>query len=284
MAVLSIQSHVVAGYVGNSAAVFCLERLGVDVWGLNTLQFSNHAGYEGFTGEVFSPEHIRSLIMGVERCMGFAGCDAVLSGYIGKADIGREVLGAVRQVKAANPNAIYCCDPVMGDQGGIYVSQEIPDFMKKEALPLADIITPNHFELELLTGREINTVSEAVDAARELIRKGQIKVVLVTSFQNRREKANEMSVLSILPDDAYQVVTPRLFFNEPLAGTGDMIASVFLAYWLKSRNVEEALSRAVSAVFGIISRTAETGKTEIQLILAQDELVSPTQLFKSLKI
>lgn len=284
MAVLSIQSHVVAGHVGNSAAVFCLERTGIEAWGLNTLQFSNHAGYEGFTGQVFSPDHISELVAGLSRCVGLKECEAVLSGYIGRIGTGRAVLDAVRRVREANPDALYCCDPVMGDAGRVYVAPEIPDFMRQEALPAADIITPNHFELELLAGRSIHTEAEAVAAARALMAGGRPRLVLVTSFGADDKNGNEISVLSISPDEACKVVTPRLSFGFPPSGAGDMTASLFLAFLLKTGRLSEALSRSVSGVFGVLRKTAGTKCREIGLIPFQDELVSPSVRFDCIKI
>src|SRR3954452_7573125 len=167
--ILSIQSWVCYGHVGNSAAVFPLQRLGFEVWAVDTVQFSNHTGYGAWRGRVFEATHIAELIDGIAERGVLGACDAVLSGYMGDAALGEAILDAVRRVKAANPRALYCCDPVIGDVGrGVFVRPGIAEFLRDRAVPAADIVTPNHFELERLVGREVATVEEAIDAAREI--------------------------------------------------------------------------------------------------------------------
>ncbi len=157
MNILSIQSWVAYGHVGNAAAVFPLQRLGAEVWAINTVQFSNHPGYGQWTGQVFSAETIRDLIDGVAARGAFGRCDAVLSGYMGDPAIGREILRAAQLARAANPRALYCCDPVIGDDGNVYVRSGIAALMADAAVPEADILTPNMFELELLSGLSCRT-------------------------------------------------------------------------------------------------------------------------------
>ncbi len=154
MNILSIQSHVAYGHVGNDAAVFPLQRMGVEVWPIHTVQFSNHTGYGDWKGRVFDAAMITEVLAGIEQRGVLGGCDGVLSGYMGSADIGGAILDAVKAVKRANPVAKYCCDPVIGDVGrGIFVREGIPEFMRNEAVPAADIVTPNQFELDFLTKR-----------------------------------------------------------------------------------------------------------------------------------
>ena len=153
MNILSIQSHVAFGHVGNASATFPLQRLGHEVWAVNTVQFSNHTGYGAWRGEVFSGAAITEVVQGVEDRGVLPACDGVLSGYMGDAAIGEAVLDAVARVRDANPDALYCCDPVIGDVGrGVFVRPGIPEFMRDRALPLADVIVPNQFELELFHG------------------------------------------------------------------------------------------------------------------------------------
>lgn len=281
MAVLSVQSHVVAGYVGNSAAVFCLQRAGIECWGLNTLQFSNHTGYPGFTGEVFSTAHLSDIIDGLKKYVGLEQCDAVLSGYLGSGSQGRAVLDAVENVRRENPQAVYCCDPVMGDEDGLYVAPEIPDFMRNCALPAADIILPNHFELELLSGRKVFSCAEAVEAARSLMQTGRTSLAVVTSLIPEESR---ISVLAVSRSDAFRVVTPKIEFGESVDGAGDITASLFLAEWLKTKDAARALAKSVSSVYGIIRRTAEMKKTQVQLVAAQDEISAPSVMFKPERI
>ena len=152
MNILSIQSHVAYGHVGNAAAVFPLQRMGVEVWPIHTVQFSNHTGYGDGRAGCSTPALIREVVAGIAQRGVLGECDGVLSGYMGSADIGAAILDAVATVKRANPAARYCCDPVIGDVGrGIFVREGIPEFMRDKAVPAADIITPNQFELDYLS-------------------------------------------------------------------------------------------------------------------------------------
>ena len=177
--ILAIQSHVVFGHAGNSAAEFPMRRLGANVWPLNTVQFSNHTQYGQWTGCVMPPAHLTEIVQGIAAIDQLKRCDAVLSGYLGSAEQGEHILGIVRQVKAANPQAKYFCDPVMGHpEKGCIVAPGVAEFHKRYALPASDIIAPNLVELEILSGHEVQNVSEAVSAARELIALGP-EIVLV---------------------------------------------------------------------------------------------------------
>src|ERR1700754_3599978 len=161
MNILSIQSWVAYGHVGNAAAMFPMQRLGHEVFAVNTVQFSNHTGYGAWKGSVFTGDAVREVVTGIEDRGALARCDGVLSGYMGDASIGEAILDAVARVKAANPKALYCCDPVFGDVGrGIFVREGIADFMRERSVPAADIITPNHFELESLAGQAARTPAE----------------------------------------------------------------------------------------------------------------------------
>lgn len=186
MAVLSIQSHVVYGYAGNTAAVFPLQRLGREVWAVNTVEFSNHTGYGAWRGRVLGAELAQELVTGLEERGVLNRCDAVLSGYLGDAAVGRAVIDAVKKARRENPKTLYCCDPVMGDVGrGFYVKPDIPDIFKKELVPLADIVCPNQFELEALTGITVKNEEDAIKAIKLLHEAGP-SVVLVTSFKEKK--------------------------------------------------------------------------------------------------
>jgi pyridoxine kinase len=169
MNILSIQSHVAYGHVGNAAATFPLQRLGAEVWPIHTVQFSNHTGYDGSRGEVFGASLIRDLVKGIEERGVLSTCDGVLSGYMGSAEIGAAILDAVERVMAVNRNACYCCDPVIGDVGrGVFVQPSVAEFMRERALPAADIVTPNQFELDYLSLAPSKTIGEAVHACGAL--------------------------------------------------------------------------------------------------------------------
>jgi pyridoxine kinase len=283
--VLSIQSWVAHGHVGNAAAVFALQRLGLEVDAIHTVQFSNHTGYGAWTGQVFAPECIGELVDGIEARGVLENFDAVLSGYMGSAGTVEQVVSTVRRVRERNPKAIYCCDPVMGDVGrGVFVRPEIPEIMARLAVPTADILTPNQFELELLTGSSINTLEDALEAARELREKlnpNGPRIVIVTSLTTEDAPENVIEVLAVTDAGAYLIATPLIPLEPPRNGTGDTITALFLGHYLKSRDIQRSLERAVNGLYRLLEITHEKGTREIQLIAAQDELLNPSSSFKA---
>lgn len=278
--ILSIQSHVAFGHVGNSAAVFPLQRLGFEVWPVNTVQFSNHTGYGAWTGQVFTPDHIAEVVEGIDARGALNGCDAVLSGYMGDAALGRIIVETVARIRAANPDLIYCCDPVMGDVGrGFFVRPGIPDFVKTRAVPQADILTPNQFELEFLTGAPISTLENAL-AATARVRDLGPKLVLVTSLIREGAAADTIEMLVDGADGAWVVATPRLPLDPSPNGAGDCVAALFLARYLQTRDPAEALAHAAGAIFAIFAATDRAGTRELQIVAAQEEIVRPTRRFE----
>jgi pyridoxine kinase len=282
MNLLSIQSHVAYGHVGNSAAVFPLQRLGVEVWPVDTVQYSNHTRYETWRGRVFEGGLIREIMRGIEERGVLGECDGVLSGYIGSVEIGAAILDAVVSVKRANPAARYCCDPVIGDvDRGIFVHSGIPEFMKDQAVPAADVVTPNQFELDHLSGGTSATLADAV-AAVAAVRALGPRVVFVTSLRTAETPEESIDLLAADEDGTYLVRTPNL----PIVpnGAGDAIAGLLLMHLLRTGSAAEALSQAASSMFGILNRTCEEGSAEILLIAAQEELVSPSEVFAAEKL
>jgi pyridoxine kinase len=277
MQVISIQSHVVYGHVGNSAAVFALQRLGCEVWPIHTVQFSNHTGYDGFTGRVFDAAMIRELFDGLAARGVLATCDGAISGYVGSADIGAAILTGVARMKAENAEARCCCDPVMGDVGrGLFVGPEVVEFMREHAVRAADVVTPNHFELDRLTGRDTRTLESACRAIDALHALGP-KVVLVTSLQVEDTPVDAVDLLASDGAQYFRLRTPRLAVAAN--GAGDLIAALFFGHLIRTGSVANALSRSASAVYGLLARTARSGADEILLIEAQDEIVDPGTLF-----
>ncbi|GGM10171.1 pyridoxal kinase PdxY [Deinococcus aerophilus] len=280
---LSIQSWVSYGHVGNAAAVFPLQRLGFEVWAIHTVQFSNHTGYGAWTGAVFPPENIAELIDGIEARGVLPQCAGVLSGYMGSGGTVAAVVEAVRRVRAVNPAALYCCDPVMGDVGrGVFVRPELPDLIAAQALSAADILTPNQFELELLTGQSVRTLEEALAAAaalRERMHPGGPRIVLVTSLVRGDAPADSIETLAVTGDGAWLCRTPLLPLDPPRNGTGDAIAALFFGHYLQSGEVTTALQRSMGALYGLLERTHRTGSREIALIAAQEEFVRPSHTF-----
>ncbi len=280
MAILSIQSHVAYGHVGNAAAVFLLQRLGFEVWPVMTVQLSNHRGYDSSRGRAFSAGEIRQVIRGIAERGVLADCQAVLSGYLGEPAVGDVILEALAEVRAANPKALFCCDPVMGDLGrGLYVDEAVPGFFRDRAVPAADILTPNLFELAQLTGRRIEGLDHALAAARGLLQHGP-KTVLVTSLRHPEAAYDEIGMLAVTADAAYRVATPRLPLDPAPNGAGDSVAALFLGHLLRGCAVEDALANAAANIFAILTETGRAETRELQLVAAQDALLEPDVTFK----
>jgi len=284
MRFLSIQSHVAYGYVGNRAATFPLQRLGHEVWAVNTVQFSNHAGYGGWRGRVAEAAEIRDVIAGIEERGVLASCDGVLSGFLGDAALGEVVIDTARRVRAANPRALWCCDPVIGDEeGGIYVRPGIAEFFRDRALASADITTPNRFELELLTGHAGRHLDDALAGCRALLAKGP-SLVLLTSFVRAETPDDSIEMLAVDREHAWLVSTPRIDFPIAPSGTGDMVAALFTARLLDCGDAGEALGLTASSIFSVLSATATAGMRELQLVAAQDEIVAPAYRFTATRV
>jgi pyridoxine kinase len=275
---LSIQSHVVYGHVGNCAAVFPLQRLGCEVWPIHTVQFSSHTGYPGWRGRAFEPALIDECVAGLAAIGALARCDGVLSGYLGKAETGQAALRAYDAVKAANPRAAYSCDPVIGDEGrGLYVDVTVAEFLRERALPAATALTPNAFELSWLTGGEVGTLGQA-RAALALLRARGPQVVLVTSLRLDDTPADALDMIACEGDGLWRLRTPKL----PIAvnGAGDLVAALFFFHWLRAGSAAQALAAAASSVYGIVAATSAAGSRELTLVAAQDEIVRPTRVFR----
>ena len=277
MKVLSIQSHVAYGHVGNASAVFPMQRLGVEVWPIHTVQFSNHTGYGAWRGRVFDGPAIEDLVAGIAERGVLGACDGVLSGYMGSADIGTAILGAVARVRAANAKALYACDPVIGDtHSGIYVRPGIAEFMAERAVPAADILTPNQFELDLLTGLTTGTLDAAKRAVAALQARGP-RVVLVTSLSTDATPPDAIDMLAGEGGRFWRVRTPRLALS--VNGAGDCIAALFLVHYVRTGSAALALGMAAASVYGLLRRTLEAGSREILTVEAQDEFVAPSETF-----
>jgi pyridoxine kinase len=272
--VLSIQSRVAYGHVGNAASVFPLQRLGCEAWALDTVAFSNHTGHGRWRGSVVPAAQLAELFEGIAALGVLPQIDAVLSGYLGDAATGPVLLDIVERVRAANPDVLFCCDPVIGDTDtGSYVTAGIAEFFRDRMLSLADIATPNRFELEYLTGRSVGSLAEAADAAETLRATGP-SIVLLTSLDADPET---VTMLAAGPDGVWAVETPRL--PVMLNGCGDVTAAIFLAHLLRGESLAPALALTAAAIFAVIDTTARLDRYELALVAAQDELMSPTRRF-----
>ncbi|GEP04484.1 pyridoxal kinase PdxY [Methylobacterium oxalidis] len=277
MKVLSIQSHVAYGHVGNASAVFPMQRLGVEVWPIHTVQFSNHTGYGAWRGRVFDGPAIEELVAGIAERGVLGTCDGVLSGYMGSPDIGTAILAAVAAVRAVNPSALYCCDPVIGDTDrGVYVRPGIAELMRDRAVPSADIVTPNAFELNLLTGLPTGTLEETKRAVAALQARGP-RVVLVTSLVTDATPGDAIDLLAGEGGAVWRLRTPRLHLD--VNGAGDAVAALFFVHYARTGSAAIALGMAGASVYGLLRRTAEAGSREILTVAAQDEFVAPSETF-----
>ena len=282
--ILSIQSSVAYGHVGNSAATFPLMRRGLEVWPVYTVHFSNNTSYESWRGPMLTASDIAEVVAGIDDRGVLGSCDAVLSGYQGGEDVGSAIIEVVRLVKERNPSALYCCDPVLGDvDRGVYVRPGIPEFMRSQVVPSADVITPNQFELGLLTGLPTSTLDEVVraaDAARDL----GPGIVVVTSVVTD-ELPGELSMLLVNGAGVWRVTTPLI--SQTFTGAGDLTAAVFLGSLLEHRagvGAVAALAETAAVAYGVLKITAERGSRELQLVAAQSEIAEPTRTFPALQL
>ncbi|MDH1265919.1 pyridoxal kinase PdxY [Pseudomonas sp. GD03944] len=276
--VLSIQSHVAWGHVGNAAAVFPLQRLGFEVLPIHTVQFSNHTGYGQFRGQVFGAEHVREVLHGLRERGVLQRLSAVLSGYLGDADSGRVILEAVGEIRQHNPALRYLCDPVMGDVGrGVFVNAAIPDFLRDQAIPFANIITPNQFEFELLTGSKPANLSEAVKIARQLRGRGPDTVV-ITSLATPDIADDELGTLAVSGEGAWLVTTPRLTLHPLPNGMGDVFSATLLGRLLAGQALPQALELATATLYALVEQTPEAAR-DLPLVAAQEQIVAPAQRF-----
>ncbi|MDR5700595.1 pyridoxal kinase PdxY [Agromyces aerolatus] len=277
MRVLSIQSAVAYGHVGNSAAVFPLQRIGVEVMPVYTVNFSNHTGYGAWRGPLISPDDVRDVISGIEERGAFAQTDVVLSGYQGGEGIADVILDAVARVKAANPGAIYSCDPVMGNaKSGCFVAPAIPVLLRDRVVPAADLITPNQFELGFLTDTEPDTLESTLISA-DLIRATGPRTVLVTSVERPDRPEGTIEMLAVDDRGAWIVQTPMLPLKAN--GSGDVTAALFTAHYRETGDAADALARTTSSVFDLLTNTYESGERELQLVESQDAYAHPRMQF-----
>jgi pyridoxine kinase len=281
MAILSIQSHVALGHVGNRAAVFALERLGFEVWPINTVHLSHHPGHGQFVGRVADVADVSALLDGLARLGAFARCQAVLSGYLGSLAIARVALDVVRQVKAANPAALYVCDPVIGDRAeGRYVAEDLVEFFRDSAVPVADWMCPNAFELACLTGQATDTVAAVLEAADSLLGRGP-RAVIVTSLIGADIGTDHIGTLAVTGAGAWLMTTPRLALAAK--GSGDLLAALLVGRYLKDGDLPRALESAVAGVYAIVASTDEQA-LDLALVAAQEKLLDSGHRFEATRL
>ena len=283
--VLSIQSHVAYGHVGNDAAMLPLQLLGIEPVAVHTVQFSNHTGYGEFKGQVFTPAHVQDVLDGLRARGVLARCTAVLSGYLGDAGVGEVILAAVQEVRASHPKAHYLCDPVMGDVGrGVFVRPGIPEFLRKRALSQASVITPNHYEFELLCGGQpLTSIAAAINAAREMLTHMHCNasaLIVITSLRTDDQPTDKLGTLAVTANNAWLVQTPYIDLQPLPNGMGDVFSAVLLGHLIQGQAIPDAVSGAVSSLYALVSRT-ESGQRDLPLVASREQINAPAQSFEA---
>ncbi len=279
MNILSIQSHVSYGHVGNAAAVFPLQLLGHEVWPVHTAQLSNHTGHTTVEGQRFTASQIQEVISGIEKLDLFSTCHAVLSGYLGDAETAGIVADVVVRVKAANPAAIFFCDPVMGDDAkGLYVPNTVADAIKTVLIKKSDVLTPNRFELAQIIETPIETVAHAAHALYQMTSAGANTAVCTSLPLDSR---NAIAVIGCDGKDAWAIEIPRL--NVRANGAGDCLSAILLARILTEHNLPQSMSLAVSSVHNILKMTPPTAY-DLPLVAAREYIIHPSRLFSAIRL
>jgi pyridoxine kinase len=282
MTVISIQSQVAYGHVGNSAAVFPMQMRGIDVIAVPTTLLSNRPGYPTIRGRILDAELVADLLRGIEERGAVASCRVILSGYLGSPEIAEVVTEFVRRARQANPKLIYCCDPVIGDsEPGLFVPAGLPPIFRDSLLPLADVVTPNHFELEWLCDAKAGTIDELMKCAQSLSAKGPSTVV-VTGVQLADTPPHRLDTIAVEGSSAWCVGTPKLPIRP--FGTGDLFASLFVASLFGGSDTRAALEETVSAVFAVLERTEAAGTEEMRIVETATSLARPVRRFEAVVV
>ena len=286
MTVISIQSQVAWGHVGNSAAVFPLQMHGIDVVSVPTTLLSNRPGYPTIRGRVLDAQLVADLLLGIEERGAVDRCRMILSGYLGSPEIAAVVADFVARARARNPALLYCCDPVLGDRDrGLFVQVAIPPLVRDRLCPLADIITPNHFEFEYLGGAKAatkaTTSGQAIAQAQTLLARGPSTVV-ITSAELTDTPDGQIETLAVERSQGWRVRTPRLPINP--SGTGDLFAALFASARIRGADTPDALGHAASAIFAVLERTSISGTEEMRIVESAEQLVHPTRRFDAIAI
>jgi pyridoxine kinase len=282
MTIISIQSQVAYGHVGNSAAVFPLQMHGIDVVSVPTTLLSNRPGYPTIRGRVLDAELVADLLRGIEERGAVDSCRMILSGYLGSPEIAAVVADFVARARARNPSLLYCCDPVLGDRDrGLFVEAAIPPLVRDRLCPLADILTPNHFEFEYLVGAAATTSAQMIAQARTLLALGPSTVV-ITSAELSDTPDGQIETLAVERSQSWRVRTPRLSISP--SGTGDLFAALFSAARVQGADTRDALGHAASAIFAVLERTAVSGTEEMRIVESAEQLVHPQRRFDATAI
>lgn len=280
--IMSIQSSVAYGHVGNSAAAFTLMRMGVETYPVLTVHYSNTTAYGSWRGPNLSAADVADVVTGIDERGALSAVDGVLSGFQGSEAMGQTILAAVALTRQRQPRSRYCCDPVMGDVGrGMYVAAGIPEFLRDQVVPAADVVTPNQYELDFLTGRDTHSVADLLAAADALIDRGP-STVLVTSAVTDEAAPNTISMVAVQADQAWSVTTPLI--DQVFTGSGDVTTAVFFARLLQTDRLDVALGDTAAVVYSLLAATATLGRRELALVDAQEQIVAPSHRFATTRL
>jgi pyridoxine kinase len=267
MNILSIQSHVVYGHVGHQASTFPLQRLGHEVWSLPTVLYSNHLAKASFTGRKLEPRVLEELVEGLRKLDLLGRLDAVLTGYLGDAPTVPVVIAALEAARARKPEVVFACDPVMGDDGALYVSKELAEAIDKELVPRADILFPNIFELQHLSGLPVTGLKD-VRPAMEALRKKTRRALIVATGIPDETHAELITALALDDSGLWQAKAKR--HDMHASGNGDCFAALFLGRYLGHRDLPTALGNAAEGMSIITGLTAATHADELRIIESQE--------------
>ena len=280
-AILSVQSEVAYGHVGNSAGRLPLQRLGFEVWSVNTVQLGHHPGYGAFRGHMVEPERFAAILNAVLEQAPIEHCLGVLVGYLGDALLADPIRDALDRLRARCSKLVVLLDPVIGDDGsGVFVRPPVPEAIRNKLLPRADIVTPNRFELAFLTGRAIENVDQAILAAEALLERGP-KLVLATGLPSS-DRNDRLVMLAAAAGERWIIETPRL--GRHFNGTGDTLSALFLGHYLSAPDLRSAFERAASAIYSLVEITEQRGEEELAIVAAQEAFNGADARFSAMAV
>ena len=283
--VLSIQSNVVYGYAGNKVSTLAMQLQGVEVMPIHTVQLSSNTVYPDYDGIVLGAKQITRIVNSLEKIGVLSSIDAIISGYIGLAEQGEEILEAVKKIKYYNPNAIYVCDPVMGGDinKGSSLPQNIIDFFTKQAIKQADYITPNLLELQILSNLEIKTFSDVLKAIK-ILQNQPIQAILVKNLLHAGKTTELFEMILATPSQSYHLARPLYDFPHRPLGVGDLICSLFTAHLVNGQSQLTAFELAANAANHVLDITKQQNARELAIIDAQQWIKQPDLQYRGTEL
>jgi len=267
MTVISVQSHVSSGHVGNAAAVYPLRRLDHVVCPVHTTLLAHHPGHGALRGEIVAPASVRAVLDGLAAHGVFADCRALLSGYLGSAETGAAVADAWDAIRRARPDALYCCMPVMGDaREGLYVTPDIPALFREVLVPRAGAVVANAFEAGVLSGIDVRDADTAA-AAAAVIAAGGPDTVIVTSVPLDEDGLIGNVMLNGKEGHFFPVSEREIAAK----GTGDFLAAVWLAILLRGGDPAAAFGEALGVTQDAVARAQTAALPELPIVETIDD-------------